>query len=64
MRSLDCIIDTGRWREGRLATMPSGERVVAALLGVARLEKVDPGEVMSCDEAVVVLVATSPASGE
>jgi hypothetical protein len=38
--------------------------VVAALLGVPRLEKLDPGEVMSWVEAVFVLEAGSNVSGE
>jgi hypothetical protein len=37
---------------------------VAALLGVSRLEKFDPGEVMSWVEAVFVLETDANVSGE
>lgn len=64
LTSLGCIIDTGRGREERLALGPSGERVVALLVGVPCLEKLDPGEVISWVEAVLVLEVVSTASGE
>ena len=46
MKSLGWIIDTGRGREERPPAGPSGEIVVAALLGVPSPVKVDAGDVM------------------